>query len=251
MYKDLILTCDAGTSAIKCSVFSPSGEVLCAASKPYETKFPQPGWAQQDPEPVAEAMFYCIRELLEHVPAQRIAVVGLSGTMNGCIPVDVTGNALHDNIIHSDARAASSLNEIRAVISEEDFYRLTGNRIDFHATMPKILWLRKNRPEIYHRASYFLNTKDYLYAQLTGRVGYTDYSDAGLSLALDINKRDWTRDLLKELKLDINRMPRLQCGHDVTGSITAQASRLSGLLEGTPVAMGGGDGACAARGGIC
>lgn len=248
MNRDLILTCDAGTSSIKCSVFSTAGEALCTASEAYPTAFPQPGWAQQAVQPVAHALFSCIRRLLEQVEAARIAVVGLSGTMNGCIPVDAQGNALHDNIIHSDARAAKSLDEIRAVISEGDFYRLTGNRIDFHATLPKILWLRRHCPQVYERARYFLNTKDYLYSLLTGRVGYTDFSDAGLSLALDIQKRDWARDLLKELHLDAARMPRLLCGHDVSGCLTAQAAAQCGLLEGTPVAIGGGDGACAARG---
>ena len=144
MNGDLILTCDAGTSSIKCSVFSAQGEALHTAALPYETAFPQPGWAQQAVEPIVGAMFSCIRTLLEQVSPSRIAVVGLSGTMNGCIPVDEAGRALHDNIIHSDARAAESLDEIRAVISERDFYRLTGNRIDFHATLPKILWLRRH-----------------------------------------------------------------------------------------------------------
>ena len=248
MNGDLILTCDAGTSSIKCSVFSAQGEALHTAALPYETAFPQPGWAQQAVEPIVGAMFSCIRTLLEQVSPSRIAVVGLSGTMNGCIPVDEAGRALHDNIIHSDARAAESLDEIRAVISERDFYRLTGNRIDFHATLPKILWLRRHCPDVYAHARYFLNTKDYLYARLTGRADCTDYSDAGLSLALDIRRRDWARDLLRELNLDENRMPRLLCGHDISGRVTAQAASLCGLLEGTPVAIGGGDGACAARG---
>ena len=248
MNGDLILTCDAGTSSIKCSVFSAKGEAVCTASESYETYFPHPGWAQQNTEQVARALFSCVKTLLEQVDAARIAVVGLSGTMNGCIPVDAQGKALYDNIIHSDARAASSLAEIRAAISEGDFYRLTGNRIDFHATLPKILWLRRHCPEIYGRARYFLNTKDYLYSLLTGRTGYTDYSDAGLSLALDIRRRDWAGGLLSELSLDVERMPRLLCGHDVSGRVTGQTAALCGLLEGTPVAIGGGDGACAARG---
>ena len=248
MNGDLILTCDAGTSSVKCSVFSAQGEAFHTASLPYETTFPQPGWAQQAVEPIAHTMFACIRTLLEQVSPSRIAVVGLSGTMNGCIPVDETGRALHDNIIHSDARAAESLDEIRAVISERDFYKLTGNRIDIHATLPKILWMRRHCPNVYALARYFLNTKDYLYARLTGRVGCTDYSDAGLSLALDIHRRDWAHDLLRELNLDETHMPRLLCGHDVSGHVTAQAASLCGLLEGTPIAIGGGDGACAARG---
>ncbi|MBO4883799.1 MAG: hypothetical protein J5602_00675, partial [Clostridia bacterium] len=152
------------------------------------------------------------------------------------------------NIIHSDSRAVEELGEIRAVIPPGDFYRLTGNRLDNHYTLPKILWLRKNRPEVYEKARWFLNTKDYLYARLTGEAGVTDYSDASLTIAMDIVRGEWAKGLLNDLGLDVERMPRILCGHDVSGRVSGGTARQTGLIEGTPVAVGGGDGACAARG---
>ena len=78
------------------------------------------------------------------------------------------------------------------MISPEDFYRLTGNRAG-HRTIrcPRSCGLRKMLPEVYARARWFLNIKDYIYGNLTGRFGYTDYSDASLTIALDINNRRW------------------------------------------------------------
>jgi xylulokinase len=134
------------------------------------------------------------------------------------------------------------------VLSPADFYRLTGNRLDHHYTLPKILWLRKNRPAVYRDARWWLNTKDYLYGWLTGRFGFTDFSDASLTIALDIENRRWAGDLLRELDVDVTRMPEILPGHDVSGRVRPAAARETGLLIGTPVAMGGGDGACAARG---
>ena len=248
MPANLLLILDAGTSGVKCSVFDEKCALVASTRADYGTDFPRPGWSEQSPEAVWRAACEGVRALLQKVDAARVACVGLSGTMNGCIPVDEAGRALHPNIIHSDSRAVEELNEIRAVISPEDFYRLTGNRLDNHYTLPKILWLRKHRPDVYEKARWFLNTKDYLYAQLTGMPGVTDYSDASLTIALDITRGAWAKDMLADLRLDVNRMPRILCGHDVTGRVSAETARLTGLLEGTPVSVGGGDGACAARG---
>ena len=194
----LILTLDAGTSGVKCSLFDEKCALVKAERADYGTEFPRPGWSEQAPEPIFEAACGAIRRLLEARDPRDVAVVGLSGTMNGCIPVDADGRALHPNIIHSDSRAVSELEEIRAVIPAEAFYRLTGNRLDNHDTLPKSLWLRKNRPDVYRGARWFLNAKDYLYARLTGRPGVTDYSDASLTIALDIGRGAWAADLLAE-----------------------------------------------------
>ena len=252
MVKDLILTCDAGTSAVKCSLFTADGSALHALRGEYPTTFPKPGWSEQDSEVIWETAARCIRELTALIDPARIACVGLSGTMNGCIPVDDQGSALHPNIIHSDSRAFAEIEDIARVISPADFYRLTGNRLDNHYTLPKILWFRKNRPEIYEKTRFWLNTKDYLYARLTGTVGVTDYSDASLTIALDISSGRWAENLLKDLGIDPSQMPEIRAGHDVSGGVSHETAAATGLLEGTPVSVGGGDGACAARGaGVC
>lgn len=243
-----ILTCDAGTTGCKATLIDAQGRTVASTVGLYDTIYPQPNWAEQDMEVIWKAVVDCIRELLQGVPSESIAVVGLTGTMNGCIPVDSEGNALGCNIIHSDSRAWPQMEEIRAVISPDNFYRLSGCRLDHHYMLPKILWMRRERPEIYCRAAKFLNTKDFIYGKLTGFFGVTDYSDASLTIALDISKGCWAADLLRDLGLEESRMAEIRPGHDVTGRVGAAAARCTGLLEGTPVAVGGGDGSCAARG---
>ena len=248
MEKDLILTCDAGTTGCKCSVFNFKGEALHSVRCDYSTNYPRPNWAEQDPDLILEAMYKGIRELLLQVSPQRIACVGLSGTMNGCIAVDAEGRVLRPNIIHSDSRSGAQVDRIATVIRKPDFYRLTGTRLDTHYTLPKILWLKENEPDIYRRARWFMNIKDYMYAHLTGRWGYTDYSDASLTTAMDINSKCWAGDLLGELGLSTDQMPKIIQGHNIRGKITRDVYHRTGLITGTPVAIGGGDGCCTARG---
>lgn len=244
----LILTCDAGTTGCKAAVFDEELREVFSASAAYDTFYPRPNWAEQDMDIVWKAAAGCIRTLAEKAGAENIAAVGLTGTMNGVVPVDARGNALCRNIIHSDSRAWPQLKEIASVISPKDFYRLTGCRLDHHYMLPKLLWLRENEPDVYAKASLFLNTKDFIHGKLTGVFDSTDPSDAGLTVALDINRRRWAETLLKDLGLDPGRMPAIRRGSDVRDRVSAQAARLTGLPEGTPVAVGGGDGSCAARG---
>lgn len=243
-----ILTCDAGTTGCKATLIDEQGAAVRSTIGAYGTIYPQPNWAEQDMDVIWKAVIGCVQELLEGMDAANIAAVALTGTMNGCVPVDAQGQALACNIIHSDSRAWRQIDQIRSVISDADFYQLTGCRLDHHYMLPKILWLRDERPEIYAKAAKFLNTKDYIYGKLTGVFGRTDYSDASLTIALDIRRGAWASQLLRDLGIEESRMAQILPGHDVSGRVNVEAARLTGLKAGTPVAVGGGDGSCAARG---
>lgn len=63
---------------------------------------------------------------------------------------------------------------------------------------------------------------------------------------IDILGGDWAWDVLKEAGVDAAKMPELRASTDVTGRLNAAFAALTGLPEGLPVAVGAGDGACAA-----
>ncbi len=246
--EDLILVFDIGTTALKSALFSPSGEELASTTSPYPTSYPKPGWAEQDARGYWTAACEATRKLAEGVDLGRVAAIGLSGHMNGCLAVDDQGTPLAPLIIHSDVRGTEEKKAILRVIPEEDFYRLTGNRPDEHLSLPKILWVAQKRPDIYSSTAYFLNSKDYLRFRLTGVLGETDFSDASLTCAMDIQGRSWASELLGELALDPGRFPHIRASDEEAGRLTTEAAEALGLTSGIPVSVGGGDGACATRG---
>ena len=243
-----ILTLDAGTTGVKCAAFTREGQALASRVEAYPTRYPAPGWAQQDPEEVLAASLRAIGAVLEAAPAADCAALSFSGTMNGCIPIDRAGMALHDNIIHSDLRAVPQVERIKALIPLRDYYVITGNRIDVHSGLPKYMWLREHAPEIYEKAWKFVNIKDYLYGRLTGRPGGTDRSDASLCNCMDMGTADWAWEVLKTCGVDPEKMPELRRSADVSGRLTAEFAARTGLPAGLPVAVGAGDGACAGHG---
>ena len=86
----------------------------------YPTRYPAPGWAEQQPEEVLQASLRGIRRALEQAPSGDCAALVFSGTMNGCIAIDEAGEALFPNIIHSDLRAAPQVEAIEERIAELD-----------------------------------------------------------------------------------------------------------------------------------
>lgn len=248
MAQPLILTLDAGTTGIKCTAFQQDGHALSGFVEGYPTYYPRAGWAQQKPREQLDAALKAIRLTLQSVPAGDICALVFTGTMNGCIPIDRQGNALYDNIIHSDGRAQPQVERIASAIPPADYYATVGNRIDVHSGLPKYMWLKEHQKDVYDKAYKFVNIKDYLYGHFTGLAGCTDRSDASLCSCLDIHTGQWAWDILKLAGIDTAKMPSLLSSTDASATLCPAYARLTGLPEGLPVAVGAGDGACAAHG---
>ena len=248
--KNLILTYDIGTTGNKCSVFDEKGKKIWSVVVGYETIYPQPGWAEQRPYDFWVSVIKGTKGLITSygMDPSDVAVIGLSGHMNGCIPIDSQGQVLFNNIIHSDSRTGDECRSILEIYSSKYVYSITGNRIDPHYTLPKILWLKKHYPQIYDNTAYFLNTKDYIAYKLTGNLGITDYTDASLTCMLDIKAKEWSQELVEGVGIDLNKLPRLMRSHDIAGGLSKEAASILGLRTGIPVVVGGGDGACATKG---
>ena len=245
-----ILTFDIGTTGVKTSVFGVAGTELASVSVAYQTWYPRAGHAEQDADDFWTAAVQGARRLfaLPGLDPGCVLAIGVSGHMNGCLPVDAEGRPLCREIIHSDSRSGPERDAILDACPLGDFHELTGNRADPHLSLPKILWLRNHLPDLYRSTAFFINSKDFVVSRLTGTVGLTDFSDASLTVAMDIRKKVWAEGLLRDLGLDSAKFPRIARSGDRAGGLTAEAAALLGLAEGTPVAVGGGDAACATRG---
>ncbi len=245
-----ILVFDIGTTSVKTSIFEHRGIPLASVSVRYPTEYPKSGWAEQDPQKFWEAAVRAVQELVakEPVLSASIVSIGLTGHMNGCLLVDKEGTPTHPALIHSDSRSIEECTFIQSVCKQDEIYRRTGNRIDEHLSLPKLLWVKKHRPEEFFRSSWFLNAKDYLRFRLTGELGTTDYSDASLTGAFKQTEKEWDTELIEALDLPYTIFPTPELATKQAGTLSIQAAELLGLKSGIPVSYGGGDAACATRG---
>ena len=246
---NLILAYDIGTTGNKATLYSPEGRVVAHAFQGYPTYHPQANWAEQDADDWWRAVCQATQQLLVSAKVRRenIACVSFSGQMQGCLPVDAAGRPLHRCLIWADQRAVQEAAQLESRLGMAHVYHLTGHRLSPTYSGPKIMWLRNHKPDVYAQTHRFLHVKDYVIHRLCGCF-VTDCSDASGMNLYDLHRQEWAADILAAAEIEPERLPAIHQATDVVGVVTRQAEEEIGLRAGTPVVVGGGDGACATVG---
>jgi xylulokinase len=245
-----LLAHDLGTTGNKATLFdAEEGVVLASTFEAYPTSYPQPGWAEQDAADWETSIWLCTRRLLTQsgIESGAIAAVSFSGHMQGALLVDRQGTPLGKAIIWADQRATTQTEWMGSIYDARSLYRLTGQRLSPTYTAPKVLWIKAHYPGLFGQAYKVLQAKDYAAFLLTG-VFATDHSDASATLLFDLVGRNWASDLITALGLNGGLFPEAHPSTTIIGHVTPAAAAASGLMAGTPVVIGGGDGACATVG---
>jgi xylulokinase len=248
--KRFLLAHDLGTSGNKASVYTIEGEFIKSLVYPYNTRYFNEVWVEQNPSDWWDAVANTTRAFLQTIPAEEIAAVSFSGQMMGCLCVDRNGKPLKDSIIWADMRSTAEAKKIEDKLGGEAFYGITGHRISSSYSLSKLTWIKKHEPDIYRQTYKMLNAKDYVIYRLTGKFA-TEYSDASGTNAFNLNTFEWSDPILDAAGIDKDKLPDLYASTHVIGGVTRRAAQITGLAEGTPVVMGGGDGMCASVGAGC
>jgi xylulokinase len=146
-----ILAHDLGTSANKASLFDESGALLATHSEGYAVHYPQPGWAEQDPQDWWQAISRATRAILARtgISPRDVAAVTFSGQMMGVVSLDDSLRPLRPAIIWADQRAVEEAAYIAERCSADQVYRRTSHRISPAYTAAKMLWLKRHQPGLY------------------------------------------------------------------------------------------------------
>ncbi len=241
---------DIGTSGTKTLLIDPEGRIRASVTVEYPSYAPKPAWSEQEPEDWWKATCRSIKMALRkaEVKGDQVGGIGLSGQMHGSVFLDAKGEVLRRAILWNDQRTGAECDQItQAAGGRRKLIRLVSNPALTGFTAPKVLWVRKHEPRIYERAAKVLLPKDYVRYRLTGQFA-TEVSDASGTLLLDVQKRKWSKKLLGLLDIDADLLPEVFESPEVSGRLTKQAAKATGLAEGVPVVGGGGDQAAGAVG---
>ena len=238
---------DIGTSGTKCALFDEAGTLKASHTVGYPMAQPQNGYAEQDPEDWWQATLEGLKAVGRAVPAADIRGIGLSGQMHGLVMLDAAGKVLRPSIIWCDQRTAAECGEITRRVGADRLMAITASPALTGFTASKILWVRNHEPEHYAACRHILLPKDYIRYRLTGELA-TDASDASGMQLLDIERRDWSPEVLEKLDIDRALLAPVYESPEVTGGLTAGVAAVTGLAPGTPVVGGAGDNAASAVG---
>jgi xylulokinase len=245
-----LLGIDIGTSGTKTLVCDEDGKVLATAMAEHPISSPRPGWSEQNPEDWWQATIKATRAVLKKakLKGSDVGGVGLSGQMHGSVFLGDGPKALRPALLWNDQRTAAQCAEIESKAGgREALIELVANPALTGFTAPKILWVRQHEPKLYAKVKHILLPKDYIRYRLTGDYA-TEVSDASGMLLLDVVNRTWSDKLLSLLDVDKSLLGKLYESQEVTGTLHAEAAKLLGLAEGTPVVGGAGDQAAGAVG---
>ena len=245
--KQYILAHDLGTSGNKATLYDTDGNLCGSVTCAYGLHVAEGGVAEQNAEDWWGAVREGTRTLLDKVNPKDICAVSFSGQMMGCLCVDSSGEPLRPSLIWADMRSVEQEKRLRQTLDAHEFYGITGHRLSSSYSITKLMWVREHEREVYDATSYMLNAKDYIIYKLTGEF-VTEVSDASSTCLMDLNTMTWSDTLLRAAELDSSKMPTLLPSTAIAGKVSAEAARATGLLEGTSVVCGGGDGCCSAVG---
>lgn len=244
-----IIAHDVGTSNNKAVLVDVNGKVHGSVLHPYNIRYPKPGWAEQDPDDWWTAVTNSTRNLMSitGISPSDIACLVFSTQMLGIVPVDAEGNVLRQGIIWMDNRAPEEAKWImNRFLGPSMFALIAGAEIGGKDAIAKLIWLKKNEPDVYNRMKCFLDVNGYLKFRCTGHMSMDLANAAGFGI--DLKKKEWLSAVFSYIGFDIRKLPPLTRSTDKVGALTSEAAGQLGLLEGTPVMGGGGDVASAAVG---
>ena len=241
-----ILAHDLGTSGDKATLFSTDGALVAAVVESYPCRYYNGNWAEQNPDDWYAAVCRATKALTAQVSPADIVGVSFSGHMMGAVFLDGRGEVLRSAIIWADQRATAEQQRLMERVGDERFYAITGNRNNPTNSICKILW-SLDHDGLGGQLHKVINCKDLIVYRLTGNIG-TDYSDASGTGAFDLNTFTWSAEILEAAGVPASVMPELHASTDLAGRVTAKAAAETGLLEGTPVYCGCGDGTAASVG---
>jgi xylulokinase len=235
-----LLGVDIGTYSSKGVLVGEDGVVSSGHSVEHTLSLPKPGWAEHDPELTWWHDFLeIVHSILEssRISPELIAALGISAISPAVVPVGSEGVALRPAILYGI--------DTRAVKEVADLEKLTGARLSSQSGAPKILWLRRNEPEVWRQTRQIVNGSGYLNLKLTGQATIDIYDACAFSPFFNPSSLSWDSTLAGQLA-PLEWMPPPTWTSAVAGRVSQAAAQQTGLCPGTPVITGTADAAAEA-----
>lgn len=238
----ILLGIDYGTGGCKVTALGEDGSFVGEASVEYSTYHEYPGWSEQDPQDWWDSLCAALKKLSDKgVDLSDVAACALDGSTHNAVLLDDSYKPVRRTIMWTDQRSVEECKELKSTYAERIFnscYQMPAPTW----TLPQMMWLKKNEPDVLERTRNVLFVKDYVRYLLTG-VACTDRIEAQGTLFFDMKKGDWDRELVELAGLTVDKLPRFVEPTDVAGYVSACAAAATGLPEGMPVVCGSSDSA--------
>ncbi len=241
---------DIGTTGTKAIAFNEAGKILASDYKEYNLVFPNPGWVEFDTEDQWSKVFSVLKKVnndpavkKDPVTALAVSTVGESFT-----PIDSEGKILYNTIYSTDARSSNEVDLILKKYSAAELFEITGFPPGYICPLNKIMWVKKNLPEIYKKTKKFLFTEDLFFHKLGIEKTRINHALASRTLFFDVKEKFWRTDILDTFGIDAELFSVPSPSAVEIGYIDGRIAGQLGFQNKVSVVTGAHDQPCAALG---
>lgn len=235
-----LLGIDIGTTGCKTGVFEEGGRIIASAYEEYTVHHPQPGWVELDAAQVWDQVRKTIRQVVLHTAQDPVKALAVSSMGEAMVPVTRDRCILGASILNFDVRGAEYMPGLCDRLSNERLYRINGNTLGNHYSLPKLKWIKQYQPDVYERAFKFLLWGSFVSFML-GAEPVVPYSLANRTLLFDINRENWSDELIELAGLDRAKLPDTVPAGRVTGTVSRAVADDLGLPANVLIVTGGHD----------
>tara|TARA_Y100000590_G_scaffold333565_1_gene379450 strand:+ start:2314 stop:3810 length:1497 start_codon:yes stop_codon:yes gene_type:complete len=241
MTNKFYLGVDIGTYETKGVLVNLEGVVIAQSAKKHQLIVPQQGWAEHRPiEDWWNDFVFICKDIISKSKCNPKDIKAVTASAIGpcMLPVDKNGNPLMNAVLYGvDTRASKEIIELNSKIGEKKIIEFGGNALTSQSVGPKILWLKKNKPEIYNKTYKVLNSTSFINFKLTSKFCIDHFSGANTIPFYDIKKQKWSDEIASDI-IDLSILPDLIWTNEVIGEVTESAANETGLSSGTLVTAG-------------
>ena len=222
---------DIGTTGCKCTVFNEHGTYMGKAYRDYPVKRYTDSH-EIDVSVIMDAVYEVIKEMTAQYP--DIAGIGVTSFGETFVLTDEDGTPLHKAMLYTDPRGREECRKLREKLGAEAIAQVTGLRPHEMYSISKLMWMKKNRPDVYEKAAHAFLMEDYVVFHLTG-VAQIDYSLATRTMAFDIRNLCWSREVLEAAGIEERLFSRAVPTGTAAGTVTPEAAVCTGLAPETVI----------------
>jgi sugar (pentulose or hexulose) kinase len=249
MSQQHLLTIDFGTSGIKCMIFTRGGSVLSRHFSPIRYLDSQGLFGigkEFDAQATWQTICKMIRQTLKGAKSRStdIACIAATSQRHGAVFVDRKGKAIYAGP-NLDARGVFIQDSVMRGL--EDTCPPTGCWPPLLYSLCRLLWFKREKPELFTKIEHVLSISDWIVYQLTGQAT-TDPTQASTTQFMNIQSSQWAPEILELAELSEDLLPKITQPGTLVGNIAEEVSRSAGLSTSSAVSVGGADTQCALLG---
>ena len=245
--KDVVIGIDSSTTAAKAIGWTRDGSVAGIGRCPIPLSNPGHNLYEQNPDDWWSSVTTALRQLLKQVSPERITALAISNQRETFVPLDANGQPVRQAIVWLDQRCKDEVKWLSEKAGAENLHRISGKPPDVAPVAYRIAWMLRSEPDMFKSANIFADVHSYLVWRLTGKF-QTSWASADPLGLFDMEKKEWSREIMQALELSPNQLPKLVAPCSVIEEISREAALQTGLALGTLVIAGGGDGQAAGLG---